>query len=366
MTVSATQLAKGNYDIEVRATTPDEVGALGRALGTLASELKARIGELTRERDRLSAILDGMVEGVVVIGWGRELVVVNPSAAALLESDEKIGSVLAEAIAKGDVARVEVESSDRSLVINVQRLPASGGAVAVLHDITALRQLEKLRRDFVANVSHELRTPVAAIQGYAETLLRGVDDKTRTEFLEVIDRNARRIGRLVEDLLQLAELEARPAEKAVREVVVLADVLAGVESVARDRLSARKMSLKSEIDRETKVIGDPDGLEQVFGNLIDNAIKYGREGGSILVRARRDGARVIVEIEDDGPGIAAEHLPRLFERFYRVDAGRSRAIGGSGLGLSIVQKLVESMGGSITVKSDLQKGTTMIVDLLGA
>jgi two-component system, OmpR family, phosphate regulon sensor histidine kinase PhoR len=366
MTASASQLAKGNYDIVVpAASTPDEIGALGRALATLGSELKARIGELTRERDRLSAILETMVEGVLVIGWGQELVVVNPSAAAILASDEKIASLLAETMAKGESSQVEIESAERALVINVRPLAKTtgGGAVAVLHDVTQLRRLENMRREFVANASHELRTPVAAIQGYAETLLRGVEAKTQAEFLEVIHRHARRIARLVEDLLRLSEIEARAPEKITRGPVQIADVVANVEETMRERLVQRRIALVVEIEKGVVALAGEDELEQVLTNLVDNAIKYGREGGRIVVRSRRDRGRTIVEIEDDGPGIGEEHLPKIFERFYRVDPARSRALGGSGLGLSIVRRLVESMNGSISVDSAHGRGARFVVAL---
>jgi two-component system phosphate regulon sensor histidine kinase PhoR len=365
MTWSATQLAQGNYDIDVPASTPDELGALAHALKTLASELKARIGELTRERDRLSAILEGMVEGVLVIGWGSELVVVNPSAAAILESDQKIASLLAATIAKGELSSVEIENDKRSLVINVRPLAkaAGGGAVAVLHDVTQLRRLEKMRREFVANASHELRTPVAAIQGYAETLIRGVDAKTHAEFLEVIHRNARRIGRLVEDLLRLSEIEARAAEQAARVPVSIDGVLANVEATMKERLVAKRITFEKRVDEDALMLGDADALEQVLSNLIDNAIKYGKEGGAITARVELDAdhARVAVSVEDNGPGIAPEHLPRLFERFYRVDPARSRSLGGSGLGLSIVKRLVESMSGTIWVESEPEQGTRFLL-----
>lgn len=365
MTTYASALARGNYDLAVPVPpTPDELGALGGALATLGSDLKARIGELTRERDRLSAILETMVEGVLVIGWGRELVIVNPSAAAILSADEKIASLLADTMAKGESTQLEIDNSDRALVINVRPLSktAGGGAVAVLHDVTQLRRLESMRREFVANASHELRTPVAAIQGYAETLLRGVEPATHAEFLEVIHRHARRIGRLVEDLLRLSEIEARAPETMTREVVRIADVAANVEETMRERLGQRAVRLQLEIEPGLAALANADELEQVLTNLIDNAIKYGREGGRVIVRGRRS-ERAVVEVEDDGPGIGETHLPKIFERFYRVDAARSRILGGSGLGLSIVRRLVESMGGAISVSSEVGRGTTFTVQL---
>jgi two-component system phosphate regulon sensor histidine kinase PhoR len=214
-------------------------------------------------------------------------------------------------------------------------------------------------------VSHELRTPVTAIQGYAETLLRGpVDEATRRDFLEIIHRHAIRLGALVEGLLTLSELEARPPEQAVRERVDVGAIAEHVRATLRERASQRSARLEVELDEGLMARGDPVAVEQVIENLVDNAIKYGRHaGGEVKVTGRRRDDRVVVEVHDDGPGIGAEHLPRLFERFYRVDAGRSRERGGTGLGLAIVKHLVESMGGTIDVTSAATAGTTFHVDL---
>jgi two-component system, OmpR family, phosphate regulon sensor histidine kinase PhoR len=382
MKTTASRMAAGDYDIEVPESSPDEFGVLARSLEHLAKELKSRIGELVGERDRLSAILSGMVEGVLVVGSDRRVVIANPSAAQILGAappleersveevirDPRLRDLLVDVGGEGRLTTVELEGREgagRSLLINVQPL-GSVGLVAVLHDVTQLRKLEEMRRDFVANISHELRTPVAAIQGYAETILRSgeaLDDKTKGEFLDIIHRHARRIGRLVADLLRLADIEARPPEKLVRRPIAIAHVAANVLETARERLKSRAMSLEIDASSELVAFGDPDGIEQVLDNLVDNAIKYGRAGGKIRLGAKRSGDRVIVEVADDGPGIAREHLPRIFERFYRADAGRSREVGGAGLGLAIVKRLVESMGGMIAVESEIDRGTTFTIDL---
>jgi two-component system phosphate regulon sensor histidine kinase PhoR len=258
-------------------------------------------------------------------------------------------------IARGDYAIVPSTSPDDFGVLS--RTLASLAA--------HLRRLLVVRRDFVANVSHELRTPVTAIQGYAETLLRApVDEATRQEFLEIIHRHASRIGALVEDLLTLSELEARPPEQSVRDRVEIAAIADHVRATLRDRAAQRRARVEVDVDERTIARGDPVGVEQVIENLVDNAIKYGRDdAGTVRVVGRREGDHATLEIVDDGPGVAAEHLPRLFERFYRVDAGRSRERGGTGLGLAIVKHLVESMGGSIDVRSDVGRGTVFRVIL---
>jgi two-component system phosphate regulon sensor histidine kinase PhoR len=387
MTESATRIAQGDYAI-VPSTSPDDFGVLSRTLAALAAQLEAKLGELTDERDRLSAILAGMAEGVLVVDASREVVLANPAAETILGpslggkplrkavADAKLRAVIEEAARGGQPAETEIESGGRAIALYVRPLTAHGasGLVTVLRDMTRLRKLLVVRRDFVANVSHELRTPVTAIQGYAETLLRGpsaaVDEATRKEFLEIIHRHARRLGALVEGLLTLSDLEARPPEQAVRERVDVGAIADHVRATLRERAAQRGARVDLDVAAGLAVRGDPVALEQVLENLVDNAIKYGRDGGGrVVLRGHANGERVVVEVEDDGAGIAAEHLPRLFERFYRVDAGRSRERGGTGLGLAIVKHLVESMGGSVEVASrtgaegQRESGTTFRVEL---
>ncbi|MGO9711100.1 MAG: ATP-binding protein [Polyangiaceae bacterium] len=387
MTGAARRIAGGDYDIDLRSASPDEFGLLSRTLTTLAAELKARVGDLVAERDRLSAILAGMAEGVVVIDASKRIVVANPAASEILASrPELVGSTLdasvtdpalrrfmAEGASANGVHESEIETAaGKSIAIYVRPL-ASGsnggasGSVTVLRDMTRMRHLLTLRRDFVANVSHELRTPVAAIQGYAETLLeQNADAATQRQFLEIIHRQSQRIGALVADLLTLSELQTKPNEDVVREAVNLASLASNVIETLRGGGVAKGARVKVDVAAEARPLGDPMGLEQVIQNLVDNALKYGARDGEVRVRGVRDGSRVVLTVSDDGPGIAREHLPRLFERFYRVDAGRSREQGGTGLGLAIVKHLVESMGGAVNVESDVGRGTTFRVDLPAA
>ncbi len=403
MTESAGRIARGDYAIEASAS-PDEFGLLSRTLSSLAAQLEAKLGELTSERDRLSAILAGMVEGVLVVDAERRVLLANPAAEAILGPglpgkplaeavpDGALRGLIEQAAGKGTTSEVESEigtgSGARALTLYIRplrALPAGGasgagntpgtgstggtgsGFVAVLRDMTRLRRLLVMRRDFVANVSHELRTPVTAIQGYAETLLRGRrDEATQQEFLEIIHRHGKRMGALVEGLLTLSDLEARPPEQAVHEPVELAQVAERVRATLRDRATQFGAQVDLEVGREVIARGDPVGVEQIVENLVDNAIKYGKpQGGRVRLRAERGAARdtVVMTVEDDGPGIGAEHLPRLFERFYRVDPGRSRERGGTGLGLAIVKHLVESMGGKVDVTSTPGAGTTFRVEL---
>ena len=367
MTDTATRLAKGDFDVPIENAGTDEFGVLWGALKSLAQQLKARIGELVAERDRLSAILAGMVEGVLVVETGGAIVVANPAAKTILGASELVGAKLDDAVknaelrehvVSGHESELEVvDERGASIAVYVRRLP-EGATVAVLRDMTALRKLMTVRRDFVANVSHELRTPVTSIQGYAETLLEGkTDAATQKQFLEIVHRQAQRIGLLVEQLLALSEIEARD-RRVECEPVAIADVARHVAETVRGRGS---VTLTVADDAIAKA--DREGLERAVLNLVDNAIKYGKEGGSVRIDAKRSDDQVIVTVSDDGPGIAREHLPRLFERFYRVDPGRSRQHGGAGLGLSIVKHLVESMDGTISVDSDSGKGTTFEIRL---
>jgi two-component system, OmpR family, phosphate regulon sensor histidine kinase PhoR len=385
MTASATRLMRGDYDLEPLPHSPDEFGLLSRTLSSLAAELKSKIGDLTRERDRLSAILAGMAEGVLVTDADGKVLLANPAAAKILGGELAPGAALADVIASpelrgfieaakksGEIREEEIQTHDRgerTIALYVRPLgsDASRGLVTVLRDLTRLVHLMELRRDFVANVSHELRTPVTSIQGYAETLLRGTADAATTrQFLEIIHRQAQRIGQLVTGLLRLSELEARPADEAIREPVLLTAVAEAVKDAVRARLGEAETTLAVEIPGDLCVVGDPSGIEQVLLNLVDNAIKYGKRDGApghVVVSAARDGKAAVLRIADRGPGIEARHLPRLFERFYRVDAGRSRDRGGSGLGLAIVKHLVEAMGGRIDVASGVDVGTTIEVRL---
>jgi two-component system phosphate regulon sensor histidine kinase PhoR len=382
MTASATRIAQGDYDIDVPSASPDEFGILSRSLASLASQLKARIGDLTAERDRLSAILAGMAEGVLVIDPDRRVLIANPATAGILgvTGEPLIGKPLADAVADPSLRafiergargvethEAEIETaSAQSISSYVRPLAASagGGFVAVLRDMTRMRKLLTMRRDFVANVSHELRTPIAAIQGYAETLLDGsADPATSRQFLEIVHRQAHRLGALVQDLLTLSELEARPSGHVARERIEVGAIAEHVAQTMRARTAKAGARVTIAVDPSAVALGDPGSFEQVLENLVGNAIKYGKADGEVIVRGERQSGRVRIEVEDDGPGIAAEHLPRLFERFYRVDAGRSRDQGGTGLGLAIVKHLVESMGGVVSVRSDVGKGTVFRIEL---
>jgi two-component system phosphate regulon sensor histidine kinase PhoR len=260
------------------------------------------------------------------------------------------------------------DSEHRHLAVSVSPIPGAPGEatgfIMVFHDITELKKLETMRRDFVANVSHELRTPLTAIRGYAETLLAGaLDDRTRArQFLSVIDRHSERLSRLIDDLLTLSDLElGKTALK--RDAVHLETLVDEVFEILREKARRAKVTLVKHIPADLSlIVGDADRLQQVLINLTDNAIKYSADGGTVQIVARGlDGAASAVEVEvsDHGIGIPAADLPRLTERFYRVDKARSRELGGTGLGLAIVKHLVQAHGGKLEITSEVNVGTSV-------
>jgi two-component system phosphate regulon sensor histidine kinase PhoR len=383
MTTAAEKLARGDYDVDAPATK-DEFGTLGKTLLHLASELKARIGDLTSERDRLSAILRGMVEGVLVFDRDGKVILENPAAKRMLKG-AMLGKSLDDAMPMESVREqvtrcmdgetqkqeMEVQNGTATLVVYVSPLGEEGedahGVVVVMRDLTEVRRLLTVRRDFVANVSHELRTPIAAVQGYAETLLQSQPSaETQRSFLEIIFRQSQRMGVLVQQLLSLSEIEARRPEDVELALVDVGHVAADVASAVRGRAGGTAANIEVVVPPDTLAYADGEGLERVLVNLVDNAVKYGKTDGKVTVSATRDGTRIQVIVSDEGAGIEPVHLPRLFERFYRVDEGRTREKGGAGLGLAIVKHLVDVMGGEITVESELGKGTKFIVSLRAA
>ncbi len=365
----ARRLTGGDLRHRTLLAPGDALGDVGAALDRLAAEIQARAGEADEDRNLRRSVLDAMADGVVVAGADGRVIFANPAARAMLADP---GAALAEpiAIAASGAGEAEAEidgARDLRIRLRASRLSpvAGGGVVAVLHDITDLRRLETMRRDFVANVSHELRTPVAAIQGYAETLVDAAErDPARAgEFARVVHRHALRLSRLVADLLDLSRIEA--GEQLLRvEPLDVREALARAAEVARPRAEAKRQRLAIDVEEGLlRARADEGAVDQVLANLLDNAIAHTPEGGAITVAARGADGLIAISVSDTGVGIAPEHLPRLFERFYRVDAGRSREMGGTGLGLAIVRHLVEALGGKVRVESEPGRGSTFTFTL---
>jgi two-component system phosphate regulon sensor histidine kinase PhoR len=353
--------------------------------GTLAQvegEVRASIDELATQRGLMTEVLDALGEAVVAFDRSGRTVLVNPTARSMLELDNKgLGRTAAELLRSPEI--VELVDSARSgermesgvTLERAQRreLEASagplpdGGTLLVLRDLTELRRLEKVRQDFVANVSHELRTPVATIQAHAETLVDGalIDPVAGPDFSAAIHRNARRLSDLLNDLLELSRLDAGQRSLASTPVE-LAPLVAEVAAALEPLREARDTTLTLEIPQRTLVQADPRALERVLANLLDNALRHGKEGGAVRMVASLDEGLCRIEVSDDGPGIPSDQQDRVFERFYRIDAARSRQRGGTGLGLSIARHLTESMGGRIGVLNQDHGGALFWVEIPAA
>ena len=352
---------------------------------TTAETLHGKIQELEASRSQLEGILHSMAEGVFAVGPTGDLLLVNAAAREILGIARGMGAGARAAdlirqpelheIVRHTLSTAAPQRRDLTVYAPVERhlrvhatvcqTPAGRGVLVVLHDITDLKRLETLRRDFVANVSHELKTPLTAIRGAVETLLEGAlnDPAHSRPFVESMAEESTRLTRLVDDLLTLAQVESRQTAP-LRESVALETVIA--EEVARRQAlaQAHQVALAMELAARLPPLGaDRNQLAQAIGNLLDNAIKYNRPGGRVTVRATADAHGCRLEIEDTGIGIPAEDLPRIFERFYRVDKARSRGTGGTGLGLSIVKHVAEAHGGSVSVESQLDRGTRFTLTL---
>jgi two-component system phosphate regulon sensor histidine kinase PhoR len=364
MTRTAESLAAGQYDVPAPAAATEaggELGVLARAMMHMAGEVKARVGELTEQRDLLSVVVGGLVEGVIVVDPEGTIVVANAAAKPLI--GEALPPPLVRLVDKardGEQPEEELELVGRTVRASARPLRAQRPAViVVLYDVTRMRALEAVRRDFLSNAAHELRTPVTSIQGYAETLLSGgVDAELSKEFLTTIHRNARRIADMVSDLLVLDTLGGRATVVGERGSMPLREVIDDAVRTAK----GVKPSAQIEVDvGDVAVLATREGLEHVVQNLIDNAVKYGG-GTPVTVRAETRGRRVRLAIADAGPGIPNGHEERIFERFYRVDAGRSRDQGGTGLGLAIVKSHVEAMGGRVWFEH-AEPGARFVIEL---
>ena len=362
----------------------DDLGLLARSLQRTAPRIRELVESLKLESARREAILASMVEGVLAVDKDLRVTFCNHSFARIVSArypvvpgmpllelvrDPALREIMTSVISTGD--RVEKQltlpgAGGRSFEVLAGPLGSNQtrGALAILHDVTQLERLERVRRDFVANVSHELRTPLAAIRGYAETLLDGAleDQANKRRFVEIILTQATRLSNIASDLLSLSELESSSFAVPAQPVSIraaLESALRTVESAAR----VQGVRLLCEKLDDLKVVGHELRLEQVFVNLLDNAVKFNRPNGEVQVEMRSNNGKVRILIGDTGIGIPSEDLPRIFERFYRADKARSRAMGGTGLGLSIVKHAVEQMGGTVQVHSRLGEGSEFTIEL---
>jgi len=378
----AAAVASGDLDRRLRLRRrPGQ--DIADALDAMVEAVRARIEEADSEKQQLRAVLGGMVEGVLVVNAAGRIVLANPRLrqmfAAWGEVEGRtplevirhagVDDALRAAAVTQQLVSVEIQvggTEERTILVNAVAFPASGerlGTVAVFHDVSDVRRLETMRRDFVANVSHELKTPLTAVRGFAETLLSGgVPPQDVDKYLSVILKHAERLGNLIDDLLELSRIESRkvPLQRAVVDVGrVAAAVTSGMEPLLR----SKSLTVKLVEESPGEALADRRAVEQVLTNLLDNAAKYTNAGGHIDVNVRASRDHVRVAVHDDGIGIPDEDLPRIFERFYRVEKARSRDLGGTGLGLSIVKHLVQAMDGDIFVESEVGHGSTFTFTL---
>ena len=348
-----------------------EIDTLVSALRRMHGDLADRAVELRQEKAGGNAIVAAMVEGVIAADSRGIILTANPAARRLLGygpeallpgltnlfRSRAAQDAVRQVLAGEDVHDREIDLDGQVLSLNARPLNGKG-AVLVLHDLTEVRKLEAIRRDFVANVSHELKTPLTSIAGYADTLLDpAIDAETRQRFLGTIVTNARRMQQLVDDLLDLSRIESGRWVPRLQQFDIATLANDSWEQVRR-RADAKQVQLDLRIAADaTTLTADPDALRQIFANLLDNAVRYSPVNGTITVRSARAGQGTAITVADTGSGIATEHLTRIFERFYRVDPARSRDEGGTGLGLAIVRHLVEAHGGRVEATSELQIGT---------
>ena len=383
------RLARGELDYRVDGANIEEINDLAVALNQMAEQWGDRVRLILRQQNEQQAMLASMTEGVLAVDTQGTVITMNPSCAKLLgaEPAEIRGRTVHELIRKPDLldfveaatasvepleGEIELINDDTRILhahattlVGVDQKPI--GALIMLRDITRLRRLENVRRDFVANVSHELKTPITSIKGFVETLLDGaLDDKDNIQrFLEIISRQVNRLEAIIEDLLALSRLERDPSDGASQPLSPgkVLPVLAGAIEMCQQQALERQIRIECSAPEDLVAPMNVHLLEQAVMNLLDNAIKYSDSGGIIQVAATREGDQVVIRVKDEGCGIDRRHLPRLFERFYRVDKARSRQLGGTGLGLAIVKHIARAHGGEVEVESVVGEGSTFSIYL---
>lgn len=383
---TARRMAQGELHARAAVASKDEVGTLAETINSMAGQLERRVQELESQRNQARAVLDSMIEGVCALDQDGRVLWLNPSAQRLFGTPASgatgrrlaeifrqpaLETLVADVLSKRRPGMCEVRAfSPGEHVVRFQAAPVDGGVagtalVVVAEDVTEMRRLEGVRREFVANVSHELKTPLTSIQGLIETLLGGAleDAQHNRRFLSMMDQDAGRLTRLIDDLLELSQVESKAVALHWQPVDVRAliqDLAGRLQPLLKERQVALEVQLPAELPY---VKGDPERLRQVFLNLLENAAKFNKPQGRVTVSASSANALVRVAVEDTGIGIPAADLPRIFERFYRVDKARSRDTGGTGLGLSIVKHLVELHQGGIEVESEPGVGSRFTVSL---
>ncbi|MGB3367444.1 MAG: ATP-binding protein, partial [Acidaminobacteraceae bacterium] len=379
------KIAFGNLKEKVNINSNDELGELAENFNIMSSQLEKKIREMNNNAEEMDSILSSMLNGVIALDNAKNIMFINPSAEELFQITEarvtgkNILSVLRnneldekiEGLLNGNgTSKIEIEIYEpkhRTLNLYTNTIISENeklGVLIIIEDITEIRKLENMRKDFVANVSHELKTPLTSIRGFVETLQNGAAEnrEVRTKFLDIIDLETTRLTSLIEDLLVLSEIENKRSEN--KSNISISDSLKSVWEMLGNLASMKQIEFETEIeDYLPDIYGSESWLKQMLINLVDNAIKYTDEGGLVKLSIYREEDSIIISVKDNGVGISNEHIERLFERFYRVDKARSRNVGGTGLGLAIVKHVMLSFNGHINVKSVLGEGSEFIVSI---
>lgn len=380
--------AAGDLTHRLPAPTSTELAALADAMNTMAMQLEDRIQTVVSQRNEYEAVLASMVEGVIAIDQDETILSINQAALNMLKiksSDAKNRTIhevvrnrqflefVIDSLAGKNLEEKDVEIQGPEMrIINIRSMMLRNatnehiGSLVVLNDVTKIRQLENIRKDFVANVSHEIKTPLTAIKGFVETLQQGMDKdhEDNLKFLGIIDRHVNRLNAIVEDLLALARIEQIDEKATVAlQKSRLKSLVENAVNVVQHRADVKNISLDVQIEKDPHIMVDPTLFEQALVNLLDNAVAYSPEKEKVTISAEKGKKAFVINITDQGIGISQQHLPRLFERFYRVDKARSRKHGGTGLGLAIVKHIVQAHGGNVTVQSLPGKGSVFSIRL---
>ena len=388
MQKGADHFARGDFGHRLPAPDSDEMAGLAEALNQMATQLDSRIKTIIRQRNELETVLSSMLEGVIAVDNQERIVSMNRAASELFECDlskyqgrdlrEIVRNLHLQQFVHNAISSQEPKEDDIILYQNGERtlnlksspLLDAGkepiGTLIVINDVTQLRRLENMRRDFVANVSHEIKTPLTAIKGFVETLYQGgVDKPEETQrFLGIVNKHVDRLNSIIEDLLSLSRIEQEGERDAIQfRTGRIKDIFQSALQICRPKADEKKIVINLVCEQALSAQFDSTLLEQAVVNLLDNAIKYSDSNSIVHLKAEADDTQVRIRVEDQGNGIAKKHLPRLFERFYRVDKARSRTLGGTGLGLAIVKHIAQVHGGRVSVVSALGKGSTFTIHL---
>ncbi len=382
--LGAERFARGDLNHRLAVPQSREIAGLAESMNKMAAQLDERIRTIVAQKNEQQAVLSSMIEGVIAVSTDGKVMSLNSAAAAMLQEtvENAEGRTIEEVIRNTELQHFVQQSLDSENPVEAQimlhekqqteqYLQSHGtvltddqgrkiGALIVMNDVTRIRRLEKVRRDFVANVSHELKTPVTSIKGFIETLLDGAINKPEDaqRFLEIIARQTERLNSIIDDLLTLSRIEQQGGSQMLMETVPLRPILKAAVDLCEIKAGGKNMSIHIECDEAVTVLANASLLEQAIVNLVDNAIKYSEQAGDVRLDVVRCADETQIRVYDHGCGIAKEHLPRLFERFYRVDKARSRKLGGTGLGLAIVNHIAQTHKGRVCVESVVGKGST--------